>query len=255
MSLQDINDQEKIWLLEEKYAGIESDEYHNECQMIDEGMPVAYIIGNIEFLGCCIDLTSKPLIPRAETEYWVHKLIQDYKERYSAGELRKLKVLDVFAGSGCIGIAIRKHFECHVDFAELKPEHCKQIQKNIDNNFKNDNSHIFESNVLENVPSGKYDLILANPPYVPYSHKDALVQESVNNYEDQDAVYAEDNGNELIKRLLNTCGEYLGDESSLFIEFDPSQTQELQRFASESYQTTVIKDQFQKDRVIKIKAK
>ena len=255
MALEEINNQEKVWLLQEKYNGVETEQYVRECDLIDAGMPVAYLIGNIKFLGCYIELSSKPLIPRAETEYWVDALIKHYKNLYSEVELRNLKVLDVFAGSGCIGIALKKHLGCQVDFAELKPEHCQQIQKNLSINFDNESSKVFQSDVLQDVPANEYDLIVANPPYVPKAHRKTLVQDSVNMYEDTEAVYADDNGNALIKSLATSVKPYLHSSASLYMEFDPSQTNTLIEFLSRDFLVEVKKDQYERARVLRLKLK
>ena len=255
MTLQQINDQEKVWLLQEKYHGIETPEYVQECKLIDAGMPVAYLIGNIEFLDCHIDLASKPLIPRAETEYWVDALIKKYKNKYSEAELRNIKVLDVFAGSGCIGIALKKHLGSQLDFAELKRKHCEQIRKNLEINFEDNISQVFQSDVLCDVPTKEYDLIVANPPYVPKVHRGTLVQDSVNKYEDPDAVYAGNNGNALIQSLVNSVRPFLSDDGSIHIEHDPSQTHTLMKYLSSTWTTQVIKDQFRRDRVLELRKK
>jgi len=94
-----IVEQEKKWLLKEKYNGETTDAYEQECKLLETGVPVAYLIGNIEFLGCHIDLSSKPLIPRAETEYWADIFIKKVKGKYPEDELKKLNILDLFSGS------------------------------------------------------------------------------------------------------------------------------------------------------------
>lgn len=256
MDLTQINEQEKKWLLREKYHGVESEAYIKEASLIDKGMPVAYLIGNIEFLGCHIDLSSRPLIPRAETEYWADVLTKKYKSKYSKVELSNLKALDVFAGSGCIGIALKKHLGCHVDFAELKPDHCEQIKENLEKNFGAGHGYqIFESDVLKSAPKKKYDLIVANPPYVPPSHKKTLVQDSVNKFEDPHAVYADDNGNALIKRLITQSDSYLSYGGELWIEFDPSQEESLVYFCTKTKNSRfhIIQDQFNQKRILVIK--
>ena len=81
-----------------------------DIELLKKGIPLDYIIGYVEFLGYHIDLSYKPLIPRTETEYWVNvetKWIIESTHTKSTRNTR-LKVLDVFSGSGCIGIAVYK---------------------------------------------------------------------------------------------------------------------------------------------------
>ena len=79
-------------------------------------LPEEYKRGFKNFLGIKIDLSKRPLIPRPETEYWVQWFInQDHKE--------KMKCLDLFSGSGCVGVAVLKNIQdsiCH--FGEIDDE-------------------------------------------------------------------------------------------------------------------------------------
>ncbi len=73
--------------------------------------PTEYSKGFCRFLGCKIDLSFKPMIPRLETEFWVKKAIKRIKSQKSKVKSQSLKILDIFAGSGCIGISILKNIE------------------------------------------------------------------------------------------------------------------------------------------------
>ncbi len=58
------------WLLQEKYGGEKSEAFFADCKRLALGEPLGYLIGHTPFLDCTIYLDSKPLIPRAETEFW-----------------------------------------------------------------------------------------------------------------------------------------------------------------------------------------
>src|SRR5690606_26669366 len=98
--------QEEQWLLEEKYAGAESEAFRADLKRLTGGEPLGYVIGHVPFLDCRIHLDSHPLIPRPETEYWVEKAMVAIKEVAGGPEARPLHVLDLCAGSGCIGVAV-----------------------------------------------------------------------------------------------------------------------------------------------------
>lgn len=74
---KELFEREKIWLLEEKYGvgreddleGEKSSSFFADVERLENNEPLAYVIGNMPFLNCTIDLKYKPLIPRAETEF------------------------------------------------------------------------------------------------------------------------------------------------------------------------------------------
>src|SRR3989344_9117507 len=92
------------WLLQEKYNGVKTPEFLKHIERFKLGEPLDYIIGFVDFLGCKIDFSKKPLIPRFETEFWVEQILQD-----SRFKIQDSIILDMFSGSGCIGISIMRH--------------------------------------------------------------------------------------------------------------------------------------------------
>ena len=144
---------EKIkFLIKDKYAGKWHPEFLNDLKRLKAGEPLDYIIGWKPFLNCQIDLSQKPFIPRPETEYWTEKFIAFAKTRGS-----RLKILDAFAGSGCIGIAILKNLKnTNVNFIEKNPEFIKQIKINLKlNKIASSRYQIIHSNIFENIGINK----------------------------------------------------------------------------------------------------
>ena len=91
-----------------------------------DNFPKEYKRGYTNFAQCKIDLSMRPMIPRKETEFLVKKAIKGIKD---VGDKR---ILDIFAGSGCIGIAILKHIKnSRVDFVEIDANLIKQIKINL----------------------------------------------------------------------------------------------------------------------------
>ncbi|MCK5591939.1 MAG: hypothetical protein KAI72_08290, partial [Candidatus Pacebacteria bacterium] len=84
---------EEIWLLEEKYNGVKTNAFLLDVARLKKGEPVDYVIGFTSFLGCHIDLSNFPLIPRTETEFWLEKIIKKIVE----SKKENLQCLDLFS--------------------------------------------------------------------------------------------------------------------------------------------------------------
>ena len=140
-------------------------------EKLASGYPVQYIIGNVEFYDTLIKVNEDVLIPRFETEYLVDKTIK----YLSHLNINNPNILDIGTGSGCIAI----------DISEKAILIAKEnaANNNVDINFTVQDIHKFNSNK-------KYDLIISNPPYVPFNSN---VDEKIK-YEPQNAIYAKDNG-------------------------------------------------------------
>jgi len=206
------------------------DKYHNQINALPKedlnrlkaGEPVAYIIGYIDFLACRINLSTRPLIPRPETEYWLEILLSEINKQKG----KPIKCLDIFAGSGCIGIALLKHCSnIQVDFAEKNPKFLLEIENNcLINLIAPENFSVKESNVFSSI-TGQYDFILANPPYVPSSRR---LAKSVAGYEPSSALFAGSDGLLLIKKFLNEVSKYLNVGGQVWLEFDSGQKKRIE---------------------------
>lgn len=235
--------QEERWLLQEKYEGVENEAFYADLERLQAGEPLGYIIGHTPFLDCQIYLDSKPLIPRPETEYWVEKAISSILVKGS-----EVKVLDLCAGSGAIGVAVAKAIpEAEVTFAEIDPTHLSTIEKNIKQNLPEYSNRleylkVIESDLFEKV-EGKFDFILTNPPYI-----DSVIdraEESVKNYEPHLALYGGASGMEIIDRIIAAAPDYLNDGGELWIEHEPEQVEAIQNSSEATiFRAITHKDQY-----------
>ena len=246
--MKNILKKEEKWLLKEKYNGEKSSAFFADLKKLNTGTPLAYLIGNIPFLDCIIDLSFMPLIPRTETEFWVNDFIKQHQNKTS------IEILDIFSGSGCVGLGVLKNLKnVNVDFAELNPEYIKQIKKNLKLNFSAIPKRwkIFKSNVFGNIPLKKYDVILANPPYIAKNRK-KKVQNSVLKNENYSTLFANDNGLYFIKKIITEGQNYLKPSGEMWIEFDSWQVPLINEFLKKqkikNYKFWV--DQYNKKRVL-----
>jgi release factor glutamine methyltransferase len=209
------------WLLKEKYNGHATEEFDKDVERLEAGEPLDFIIGFVDFLDCKIDLSKRTLIPRVETEFWVDQVLEDLD--YSA----KLRILDIFSGSGCIGIAVLKKLpnSCVV-LSDSEVIAIEQIRINAGlNNIDPSRYQIIRSDLFENI-TGKFDIIFANPPYISLKNQDQI-QKSVLKYEPKPALFGGDDGLLYIEALLAQAKDFLGDQGKIYIEFDPPQENEI----------------------------
>lgn len=204
----------------------------------------------INLLACQINLTKRIFQPRIETAFWVKKAIKEIKK-----EKRKLKILDIFAGSGFIGIAILKNIKnAKVDFVDIDARAIVQIKINLKlNQIPKNRYSIFQSNIFEKIKNQKYDVILANPPYVAQENLKE-VQESVKKLEPKISWYGGKRGLKYIKKFLKKAKHHLKNNGKIFMELDPYQKKDVEKILTkENYKKyRFFKDQFKKWRCLKI---
>ena len=213
-------------------------------------IPIEYEKSFIKFLNCKIDLRKKVFIPRIETEFWVKKAINELKI-----ENCKLKILDIFAGSGCIGIAILKNIKnSFVDFVDIDKKAIGQIKINLKlNKIPRERYRIYKSDLFEKIKDKDYNYIFANPPYVA---KERLkeVQPSVLKYEPKTSFLAGKRGLFYIRKFLKEAKKFMKPGGIIYLEIDPQQKDEIKNILEKKgYKNFKFsRDQFKKHRFVKI---
>lgn len=184
-----------------------------------------YLIGWKPFLDCRIFLDSRPMIPANETEYWVEQALSEIRPDAS--------ILDLFAGSGAIGVAILKHLpETRVDFGELDAAHFPTIRKNIhENGIDEARTNVIQTDVWSGI-NGTYDYVLTNPPYVARERIER-VEPTVLDYEPHLALFAEEEGFALIRRTVEGAREHLNPGGVIYIEHEPEHAEAIAALAKE----------------------
>ncbi len=253
-----ISKQEKEWLLREKYNGKETPDFLADLKRLEAGEPLGYVIGNVPFLDCTIDLTLRPLIPRIETEYWVAQALPQIKNEASSHQA--LHILDVFSGSGCIGVSALKSLpQARVDFLEKDPTLKKQISINLTKNgIASTRAKIIIGDALRNIPKKKYDYIFANPPYIPQKLRTSL-SPSVTHFEPHLALFAPDDGLYYIKHLAKLTQKILTPGGKMWTEFGYGQKEKIEAFLKKGLSPEVsyrfLRDQNKKWRVLELSCK
>ena len=177
-------------------------------EKLNTGYPVQYIIGNVDFCGYIINVNENVLIPRFETEYLVEKTIM-YLNKLN---LSNIDILEIGTGSGCISIALKKSLNCNIDAIDISDKALVVAKENALNNKCDIN--FINISVEEYNTNKKYDLIISNPPYVPYNSE---VDEKIK-YEPENAIYAKDNGMYYYDIILNKLVNNLKDNYLISFE-------------------------------------
>lgn len=128
-----------------------------------EKLPLAYVTGSAWFAGLEFESGRAALVPRSPIAELVLDRFQPWVEPAGAG-----RVLDMCTGSACIAIAIARNMPgTRIDAVDISTEALEIAARNIARHGVGDRVHLIESDLFHCVPVSRYDLIVANPPYVP----------------------------------------------------------------------------------------
>lgn len=166
--------------------------------LIEDKMPLQYVLGFVPFADLEILVEPPTLIPRPETEEWTLYII----EQLLLLNNKKLKILDLATGSGCIGLTFASYLPlAKIVAIDIADSALELTEKNIEHN-KIENVVVIQSDLFESIPSGmKFDIILSNPPYITATEFSQL-DETVTRWEDHGALVTSDNGLAIIKKII-----------------------------------------------------
>ena len=189
------------------------------------GEPVAYLIGEWEFYGLPLDISPAVLIPRPDTEVLATKLIDAAR---SAGSCR---ILDLCAGSGCIGLAAAANLPgARVLLGELDDEALKICRQNVRRNGLSGRVTSMKIDAREK-PSralGEFNFLVSNPPYIPSRDVDTL-DPSVREHEPRLALDGGEDGLDFYRVICEKWRDALAPEGMLFFEVGIGQADQVLR--------------------------
>lgn len=223
-----------------------------------QGEPVAYILGSKYFYGYNFTVNSAVLIPRPETEHIVEAVLDWAKDKET-----EYHILDLGAGSGCIGLTLLKKLPraklIAVDISDKALEVARANAANLQieervcfvNADASDSDRILAA-VKEFTGQEKLDVLVSNPPYIAPEDQD--VEENVKKFEPQSALFAAENGLKFLRDWSRTYIPFLSDQSLVLMEMGMSQGPAM-RTHFESLgafnKVDVIKDLAGLDRIIR----
>ena len=189
------------------------------------GEPVAYLIGEWEFYGLPLDISRDVLIPRPDTEVLAREAIEYLQTR---GECR---VLDLCAGSGCIGLAVASQTPgARVVLGEYSDAALKICRQNIRRNGLSGRVVPIQVNALEKPERtlGEFQCIISNPPYIPRADIDGL-DTSVREYEPHLALDGGEDGLDFYRAIAEKWKDALVPGGRLYFEVGIGQADDVLR--------------------------
>lgn len=211
--------------LKKYYKGNILDAY----KRLEDGEPVQYIVGNVDFLDFNFEVTHDTLIPRFETEELVDKTVKYINKKFD----KEVNVLDIGTGTGCIAVSIANMVKSKVDAVDISLKALEVAKKN--NKYPN-KVNFFESDIYSNVDK-KYDVIISNPPYIK---EDEEIMEIVKDNEPAIALYACDNGLFFYKEILKNAHKYLNDSFIIAFEIGQDEGMDIINIAKEYFKDSDI---------------
>ncbi|MGM0569209.1 50S ribosomal protein L3 N(5)-glutamine methyltransferase [Marinobacter sp.] len=178
---------------------------------VNERRPVAYLIGEAWFMGLPFQVDERVLVPRSPISELLEARLQPWLSDHPVA-----RVLDLCTGSGCIGIAAATVFpEAEVDLADISEDALAVAEDNIELHELGDRVRTLRSDVMDQV-SGRYDVILSNPPYV--DAEDMADMPAEYHHEPRLGLEAGDDGLAIAHRILAGAAEHLNPGGLLVVE-------------------------------------
>lgn len=208
------------------------------------GRPLQYILGNWEFYGLTFEVGDGVLIPRPETELLVDAALG------LGSASHKLRVLDLCSGSGCVAVAIAKNRPgWQVEAVELSPQAFSYLEQNIRQNGVQIQARMGDAFLPPQ--DYRYDVITANPPYIPLGEEQELQKEVLQ--EPHMALFAGQDGLDFYRRLPELYQPLLNHGGWLLLEIGWNQGEAVQGFLLQAGYTDVetLKDLSGCDRVVR----
>ena len=244
-SLKNLSFTDFIFTLQQKVTEEEKEFVEEIYTKLANHIPAQYIIGHADFFGMQLKVDERVLIPRPETEELVELILaKNLKDN--------LKVLDIGTGSGAIALALAKNrLDWSVTASDISEDALELATENA--NAQNLNLSFIKSDCFSEI-SSKYDIIVSNPPYISRADEEE-VGLNVLHSEPHLALFADEDGLAIYRRIAEDSKDYLNDGGKIYLEIGYKQGQSVPALFMENLpekRVRTLKDQFGQDRMVVI---
>ncbi|WP_165005282.1 MULTISPECIES: peptide chain release factor N(5)-glutamine methyltransferase [unclassified Enterococcus] len=242
------NWQKLDWLLHmnEPISKEDQQMIETDLKSLEEGHPPQYLLGYADFYDHRLKVTEKTLIPRPETEELVDWCLNEIDEKVQ-------KVVDIGTGTGAIAISLKSAREdWDVSAIDLSKEALSVAEENAEK--EQIEIHFYHGNTLEPVKDQRFDLIISNPPYISKSEW-SLMDESVRTFEPKMALFAEEDGLAVYRKIAQEAPNVLKENGEIFLEIGFQQGEAVKEIFQQAFPTKKVaikKDLFGNDRMVRI---
>jgi ribosomal protein L3 glutamine methyltransferase len=193
-------------------------------QRVEERKPLPYLIGEAWFLGMPFYVNENVLIPRSPIAELVQTRFSPWLRPGPVG-----RILDLCAGSGCIGIGCADVFEeAEVDLVDVSVQALEVAARNVSRYQLEDRVNVIQSDLFSALQGRCYDLIVSNPPYVDAADYAAMPAEF--RHEPELALTSGEDGLDITRTILRQACEFLRDGGLLVVEVGNSEVHLMQQF-------------------------
>ena len=203
-----------------------------------KGEPIAYILGEKEFWSLPLNVSKGTLIPRPDTESLVEKALQIALEKLEENPPH-FRILDLGTGTGAIALALaselapicqKRHIPLEIIGVDLMPDVVALARSNAERNQLN--VQFLQSSWFDNI-TGKFDLIVSNPPYIDV--QDEHLHQGDVRFEPLSALVANGEGYADLRHIIELASSYLNSNGVLLLEHGWQQGEKVRSIFLENY--------------------
>jgi ribosomal protein L3 glutamine methyltransferase len=186
-------------------------------ERIERRVPAAYLIGRMWFAGLEFEVDPRVIVPRSPFAELIAARFEPWID-----PTRVSRILDIGTGSGCIAIACARAFPgARVDAVDLSSEALAVARRNVARHEVGDRLELLQGDVFGPLGGRRYDLIVANPPYVSDDEMAGLPEEYL--HEPDLALRAGRDGLDVVRRILDGAASHLEQDGAIFVEVGDSE--------------------------------